>query len=124
MADARLDRIRIRDWQVACILGVHAHERHRPRPVRIDLTLAIAAEDRRDDLSRTVDYDALQQTILRAVETSSFHLIESLAESIASIALRDPRVFEATVCVGKPGALPGARTVEIELTRRRGASQT
>jgi dihydroneopterin aldolase len=120
MAEARFDRIRIRGWEVACILGVHAHERLRPRTVCIDLTLALTAEERHDDLARTVDYDALQQAIRREVELSSYKLIESLAEAIVAIALREPRVVEVTVCVGKPGALPGARTVEVEISRNRG----
>ena len=79
----------------------------------------LPAADRHDDLARTVDYARLQQAIAEALAATAFRLIESVAERIAAIALDDTRVAAVTVCVGKPGALPGARTVEVEITRSR-----
>ncbi len=120
MVESRLDWIRIRDWRLDAIVGVYASERTAPRPLWIDLALGIKAGPRPDDLAQTVDYDALHQAIRRRVADSSFTLIESVAELIARTALETDRVDRVTVCVGKPGALPGARTVEIEITRGRG----
>ena len=112
-------RIRFRDWTLSCILGVYAHERTAPRLVCIDLVIDVVTAGR-DDLAGTVDYDQLRRTITTQVETSTFQLIESLAEQIASIVLNEPRVTAVTVCVGKPGAMPDMRTVEVEITRNRG----
>ncbi len=117
MDNRRFDRIRICDLMLNCIVGVHEHERTAPRPVCVNVTLYIAAAARRDDIGCTIDYALLQQAIQAQVAASAFNLIESLAEMIAKIALSDPRVAVATVCVGKPGALQGARTVEVEITR-------
>lgn len=119
MAERPLDRIRIRDWDLACLVGVYGEERRAPRTIRVDLTIHLPAADRHDDLARTVDYARLQQAIAEALAATAFRLIESVAERIAAIVLNDTRVAAVTVCVGKPGALPGARTVEVEITRSR-----
>ena len=119
MAERPLDRIRIRDWDLACLVGVYGEERRAPRTIRVDLTIHLPAADRHDDLARTVDYARLQQAIAAALAATAYRLIESVAERIAAIVLNDTRVAAVTVCVGKPGALPGARTVEVEITRSR-----
>ena len=119
MAERPLDRIRIRDWDLACLVGVYGEERRAPRTIRVDLTIHLPAADRHDDLARTVDYARLQQAIAEALAATAYRLIESVAERIAAVVLNDTRVAAVTVCVGKPGALPGARTVEVEITRSR-----
>ena len=119
MARRPPDKISIRDWELACLVGVYEEERRAPRPIIVDLTVHLRAADRHDDLSRTVDYGRLQQDVAEALATTAYRLIESVAERIAAIALEDTRVAAVTVRVGKPGALPGARTVEVEIMRSR-----
>jgi dihydroneopterin aldolase/D-erythro-7,8-dihydroneopterin triphosphate epimerase len=46
-------------------------------------------------------------------------LIEALAESIAAECLKEERLARVTVAVEKPGALRFARTVGVEIVRRR-----
>jgi FolB domain-containing protein len=53
------------------------------------------------------------------VEKSSFYLIEALAQAIADICLEWEQVKAATVTVDKPGALRFAKSVAVEITRRR-----
>lgn len=124
MDDLRYDRIRIRDWTLMCILGVYEQERQTPRPVCVNLTIWTEAAERGDDLARAIDYDRLQQDIGTRVEASCFRLVESLAEMIAEAVLEDRRVALVTACVGKPGALRGVRTVEVEVTRTRKDGRT
>ena len=50
-------------------------------------------------------------------EASSFQLIESLAESIATMVLAEFAPASITVKVGKPGAVPQAQGVSIEIER-------
>jgi len=119
MAEQPHDLIRIRGWELKCLVGVYEEERHAPRTLHIDLTFHLPAADRHDDLARTVDYARLQQAIAEALAATAYRLIESVAERIAAVVLNDTRVAAVTVCVGKPGALPGARTVEVEITRSR-----
>lgn len=118
---AAMDYIHIRDLDVACVVGVLPEERLGPRTVRINLRIAcnLARAGRSDRLEDTVDYRALRDRVRDAVETSSDALIERLAQRIAAAALSVPGVRGVTVCLDKPGALEGARSVAVEITRNR-----
>jgi len=72
---------------------------------------------RTDDLTKTIDYKAVKQAIIRLVEESHFFLVEALAETIAQKCLEFNRVEQVDVVVEKPGALRYARTVGVEISR-------
>lgn len=115
------DRIHIRDLAVRCIIGVFPEERRERQDVVINITLECDCRPaaRSDDLRDAVDYKKIKRSVLRMVEVSEFQLIETLAERIADICLANPRVEAARVTVDKPGALRFARSVAIEIERRR-----
>jgi FolB domain-containing protein len=122
MTEDHLDRIHIRDLAVECVVGVNPEERVKKQRVVINMTLHadLSQACRSDILADTIDYKALKLAVLREVERSEFHLIERMAERIAEIALGFP-VACVEVTVDKPGALRFARSVAVEITRRRKA---
>ena len=116
-----MDRILIKDLLVRCIIGVHDEERRDKQDVLINLSLSVdlhkaGTSDRLED---SVDYRALNKQILSMVEHSQFHLVEALAQAVADICLEYPSIKEASVRVEKPGALRFARSVGVEIVRRR-----
>lgn len=116
-----MDRIYIRDLALRCMIGVFPEERREKQDVVINVVLecdhrAAAQSDRLED---AVDYKALKKKIVALVETSSFQLIEALADRLAVLCLENSRVQRATVTVDKPGALRFARSVGVEITRGR-----
>ena len=117
-----MDFIHIRDLSIRCIIGIFPEERVTLQEVVLNLRLgtdAIPAAARSDAIADTIDYKALKERILALVEASSFNLIETLADRVASLCLEDPRTLEARVTLDKPGALRFARSVAVEITRRR-----
>lgn len=116
-----MDRILIRDLALRCIIGLCPEEREKKQDVIINVVMAtdLRAAGTSDDLNDTVDYKTIKLDILGFVENSSFHLIESLAEGIAGICLRDSKVQSATVTIDKPGALRFCKSVAVETTRKR-----
>jgi dihydroneopterin aldolase/D-erythro-7,8-dihydroneopterin triphosphate epimerase len=118
-----MDRIYIRDLALRCIIGVYPEERKNRQDIIINVTMEtdLRAAGRSDSLADTVDYKAVKLAILDFVEKSSFQLIESLAEGISAICLKDPHVQSATVTIDKPGALRFCRSVAVEVTRSRTA---
>jgi len=122
MADDGPDRIHIRDLRLRCVIGVYPEERRRTQDVVINVTLwaDLRRAGQTDRLEDTVDYKAIKQRIVEAVEPSEHYLIERLAERVAAICLDAPGVRRARVLVEKPGALRYARTVGIEIDRERG----
>lgn len=118
-----MDKIYIRDFALRCIIGLYPEERTKKQNVIINVTMTtdLRAAGQSDDLNETVDYKAIKLNILSFVENSSFNLIESLAEGIAAICLKDTKVQSATVTIDKPGALRFCRSVAVEVTRERTA---
>ena len=116
-----MDRIHIRDLSLRCIIGLYPEERKNKQDVIINIVLEtdLRTASKSDSLTDTIDYKTIKMEILDFVENSSFNLIESLAEGISTICLKDARVLIATVTVDKPGALRFCRSVAVEVTRSR-----
>jgi dihydroneopterin aldolase len=115
------DQILITGLQARAIIGVHAWEQHRPRPLLIDLELGIdaraaAASDRLRD---AVDYKAVADEVVAHAAAREFHLIETLAESLARLLFERHPVLSLTLTIHKPGAVPEARGVAVRIERRR-----
>jgi FolB domain-containing protein len=119
--DQKLDCIRISDLRARTILGINEWEREQKQDVSISIALhadlsAACTSDRVED---TINYKAIKTAVLNAVETSMFFLIEKMAEEIAQICLKDPRVERADVTVDKLGALRFASSVSVDISRTR-----
>jgi dihydroneopterin aldolase len=123
MAESR-DRIFLQGLRVACIIGTLPEERSRAREIVIDVCLHVDLEEpgRSDRLEDTVDYGNLAGEITAMAESSSFQLLERLAEEVAALALAQPKVEQVEVKVIKPGALPRGRAAAVEIFRDRSSS--
>jgi dihydroneopterin aldolase len=84
--------------------GYYDHELLTPQPFEVDVELALnlqpAAVD--DDLERSVDYGRVYTAVRQIVESTSFRLLEALAEAISHELLTDFEVTEVAVRVRKP----------------------
>ena len=120
MAESR-DRIYIQDLRVACLIGARPEERTRTQEIGIDVCLHLDLEEpgRSDRLEDTVDYGNLAAEITAMAESSSFQLLERLAEEVAALALARPKVEGVEVKVSKPRALPRGRAAAVEIFRQR-----
>lgn len=114
-----MDRIFIRKLALRCIIGIYPEERREKQDIVINMAMHcdLRKAGRSDDLNDTVDYKTVKKAILALVEKSSFQLIESLAESIADIALANDKVQQVVVSIDKPGALRFAKSSAVEITR-------
>ena len=92
---------------VDCIIGERADERNRLQNLRVEVRLDIcgdAAES--DELSGTVDYAALTESIRFALVEARCKMIERAARVACDVCLANPIVRSATVRVTKFGAIP------------------
>lgn len=116
-----MDRILVKDLLARCILGVTAEERREKQDVLISvaLSLDLAPAGHSDRVEDGVNYRPIKKRVLAVAESSQYHLVEALAERIAAECLEEPRVQEVEVTVEKPSALRFARSVAVEIVRRR-----
>ena len=118
-----MDQILIRDLLVRCIVGVDERERMGKQDVLVQVTLYLDLRQagRTDALEDTVDYKTLKKQIVEMAENSRFYLVEALAQRIADECFEHDQIEAVRVVVEKPGALRFARTVGVEIVRRRRA---
>jgi dihydroneopterin aldolase len=110
----------VRDLRVRTVIGVEERERKAPQEVvvNLDLEADFDAAAKTDDLALSVDYAAVAALVQEHAATARFRLLEALAGSITTLVLgRFPLVRALTVRIEKPGAVPGARSVGVELRR-------
>ena len=116
MTEPAGDRIEIRDLRVVGTHGVLPEERERAQPFSLDIVawVDMAAAQRSDALSDTVDYGALAQLAADVVSQQSYRLLEALAGRLAdALLITDPRLSAVEVTVRKlrpPLALDVAST--------------
>lgn len=90
--------------------------------VDVELVLDLQPAGLDDDLARTVDYSGVYEVVRQVVESTTFNLIEALAEAIAHELLGGhPQVEELVVRVRKPEVRLGGPLdyAGVEIRRRR-----
>lgn len=97
------------------------HEKTQPFEVDVELTLDLQAAGMDDDLERTIDYGKVYAAVRQIVESTSFKLLEALAEAISHELLVDFPIGEVTVRVRKPAVQLGGPLdyAGVEVRRRR-----
>jgi 7,8-dihydroneopterin aldolase/epimerase/oxygenase len=101
------DRIVLHDMRFEGRHGVLEVEQREPQPFEVDLEFALDLQPAGidDDLEKTIDYGAAFDVVRQIVESTSYRLIEALAEAIAHEMLaRFPAAREVTVRIRKPEA--------------------
>jgi dihydroneopterin aldolase len=104
--------------------GDHEWERETAQPFEVDveLRLDLRPAGQSDELSKTVDYGRVFDIAREIVEARTFHLLERLAETIASEVLAAfPLVDEIGVRVRKPKVKLSGKLdyAGVEVRRRR-----
>ena len=117
------DRIVLANMQFEGRHGYYDHELLAPQPFEVDVELLLdlqpAGVD--DDLERSVDYGKVYDAVRQIVESTTFRLLEALAEAISHELLADFACDEVIVRLRKPkvqlsGPLDSAG---VEIHRRR-----
>jgi dihydroneopterin aldolase len=103
--------------------GYYDHEMLTPQAFEVDIELALnlqpAGVD--DDLEKSVDYGKVYQAVRQIVESTSYRLLEALAEAISQELLADFDVNEVTVRLRKPQVQLGGPLdyAGVEIRRQR-----
>lgn len=117
--DIFLDRIFLRDIRVEAVVGIWEWERRITQTVSIDLEFATDARKAAasDSIEGTLDYKRVAKRVIEYVGNAEFQLVESLADSLAAVIVREFGVAWVQVSVAKPGAVEGSREVGIIISR-------
>jgi 7,8-dihydroneopterin aldolase/epimerase/oxygenase len=113
-----VDRLTIRGIEVFAHHGVFDFERREGQKFVIDLVLGVqtAPAAASDDLKDTVDYGSVVARVVEAATSEPVDLIETLAQRVADVVLREPRVEWVDVTLHKPNAPIAATFDDVALT--------
>jgi len=114
-----MDKIFLDELKVDTIIGIWEWERRIRQTVVIDLEMSadIARAAASDDVADTLNYKSVAKRIQEFLADSSFQLVETLAERIASIIRDEFDVAWVKVRVNKPGAIRGSKAVGVMIER-------
>ncbi len=114
-------QIFIKDMVAQFHVGEHAEERDVAQPIVINVVceVDIGRSILTDDIRDTVDYVFTYEAIHRLALERSFCLIETLADTVAGLALADKRVRRTEVTIEKPRKLVDCAAVGLTICKVR-----
>ncbi|MDQ6960528.1 MAG: dihydroneopterin aldolase [Mariprofundaceae bacterium] len=113
------DKILIEGLEVRTVIGIYDWEREIRQTVRLDMEIVwnVSKAAASDAIEDTLDYKAVAKRLISFVESSSFGLIESLAESCAKIVIEEFGAPWLRLKLSKPGAVRGSENVAVVIER-------
>ncbi len=116
---ASIDIIYIHELRIETIIGIYDWERKRRQIVSLDLEMGtdIRPAAATEDIALALDYHAVAMRLIGYIEGSEFLLLETMAESVAALVMREFSVPWLRLRIGKPGAVAGARDVGVLIER-------
>ena len=106
--------------------GYYDHELQNPQPFEVDVELVLNLQPAGidDDLEKTVDYGKVYEATRQIVESTSFRLLEALAEALSHELLAEFAVSEVGIRIRKPEVDLGGPLdhAAVEIWRGRGSA--
>lgn len=114
-----MDIVFIKQLDVRTTIGVFDWEREIKQKLVFDIELGtnIAQAAATDDLADTLDYKAISHAVHDMVEKSEYQLVETVAEKVAEMILKDFPVKWLSLTLNKPGAVSIAQSVGVKIQR-------
>lgn len=116
-----MDKIFIHALKGEAIIGIYDWERQVRQTVLMDIEFAgdIRKAALTDAIDDTLNYKRVAKRVLAFVESSQFHLVETLAEHVAMLVLEEFGISWVRITLSKPGAVRGSKDVGVSIERDR-----
>jgi dihydroneopterin aldolase len=111
----------MRDLRVEASIGIHKRERHVRQTLSIDLDIGLpgTAVFSSDKVADTIDYEQVALRIRDLAASQHFRLVETVAERIAALLMKDLGSPWCKVSVSKLGILANVKLVGVTIERGR-----
>ena len=116
-----MDAILIRELRVEALIGIHRRERHVAQTLSIDLDIGLPgpAVFSSDKVADTIDYEQVALRIKALAASGHFRLVETFADRVATLLIRDFGAPWVKVSAAKIGILANAKLVGVSIERRK-----
>ena len=114
-----MDIIFLRELKVTTLIGIYEWEKRVPQTLQLDLDIALpdSRACQTDDIKDALDYADVAQHIQMVLSEGHFSLLETLAEHIAQIILKDFKAPWVKVSVAKLQAIRNCKMVGVSIER-------
>ena len=114
-----MDIVYIRELEIRTIIGIYDWEREQQQIVSLDLEMGsdIAKAAATDTIENALDYKAVAKRLINFIENSEFYLVETMAEQVTEIVLKEFNLPWGKLRLGKPGAVTGSKDVGVIIER-------
>jgi FolB domain-containing protein len=98
-----MDKVFVKNLVVPCKVGVTEEERLKKQNIIVDIEVFcdISNAGITDDLSKSISYSEIQEKTTNFVSNREFKLLESVAEGVASLILKNSLTSKVIVSVKK-----------------------
>ena len=98
-----MDKVFVKNLVVPCNIGVTGEERLKKQNVIVDIEVFcdLSCAGATNDLSKSISYSEVQEKVTNLILNSEFKLLESLAEAVASLILKNSLASKVDVSVRK-----------------------
>jgi dihydroneopterin aldolase len=116
-----MDAILLRDLRVEAIIGIHKRERHVQQTLSIDLDIGLPGDAvfASDKVADTIDYEQVALKIRDLASGGHFRLVETFADRVAAILMKDFGAPWVRVSASKLGILANVKLVGVTIERGR-----
>src|SRR5271166_2977415 len=119
------DTVFVHDFQASAEIGAYAHERGGKQRLLFNIDASISrVAAHSDDMRAIFSYDVILDAVRLVVGRGHIDFIETVAEAVATLVLKHPRVHEVRVRVEKLDVVPGSVGVEIRRFAAAGQRQS
>jgi len=114
-----VDIVFIRELKVDTVVGIYDWEKRMRQHVVLDIEMGadIARAAKTDTIADTLDYKAVAKRVQQFVQESQFGLVETLAEKVAELVMKEFQVPWIKITLNKPGAVSGSKSVGVVIER-------
>jgi len=114
-----MDITYIHGFEIHTIIGIFEWERKKKQPLFIDLDIGsdFYKAFSSDKISNCIDYTQVCEEITKLAENHSYQLLESFAEQISQIILKQFQAKWVRVKINKPLAIKNAQSTGVIIER-------
>ena len=114
-----MDIVFIRELKVDTVVGIYDWERRIRQFVVLDLEMGwdVVRAAKTDKIEDTLDYKAVAKRVSHYVSGAEVGLVETLAEKVAELVMKEFGVRWVKVTLNKPGAVSGSKSVGVIIER-------
>ncbi|MBP7804637.1 MAG: dihydroneopterin aldolase [Candidatus Pacebacteria bacterium] len=116
-----IGKIFVSDLKLSVKVGHLIHERQIEQPIVINIAVwgDVGASVTSENLSDTIDYVNIKNDVMKLVSEKEFVLIETLANDILDLCLKEKHATKAWIKLEKPHKFPECASVGIEMEKTR-----